>query len=97
MANLPLRLELSQMQSQWAAALNPVIANPITNGIQLTGVKLVNGTTIINHLLSQKMRGWFYTDIDGAATLYKPNTAPFNDKTLTLVSSAAVTVNLWVY
>lgn len=97
MANLPLKLDLPQMQAQWAAALNPVIANAITSGIQLTGVKLANGTTIINHRLGRKMRGWFVTDIDGAATLYKPETAPFNETTLTLVSSAAVTANLWVY
>ena len=97
MANLPLRLDLPQMQAQWAAALNPVIATTIINGIQLVGVPLINGTTVINHKLSRNMLGWFVTDIDGAATIYKPKTAPFNNKTLTLVSDAPVTANIWVY
>lgn len=97
MANLPLKLELPQMQTQWAAALNPVLGNSIVNGLQLTGVTLANGMTILNHRLARNMLGWFVTDIDGAATIYKPKTAPFNNKTLTLVSNAAVTCNLWVY
>jgi hypothetical protein len=97
MANLPLKLDLPQMQVQWAAALNPVIANPVTNGLQLTGIALINGTTVINHKLSRKMQGWFITDIDGVASIYKPKTSPFNATTLTLVSSAAVTVSIWVY
>lgn len=97
MANLPLKLDLPQMQAQWAGQLNPVIANSIVNGLQLTGIMLTNGTTILNHKLSRNMLGWFVTDIDGAAAIYKPKTAPFNSKTLTLVSNAAVTVSLWVY
>lgn len=97
MAQLPLKLELPQMQIQWASALNPVIANPITNGLQLTGVKLISGTTVINHMLGRNMQGWFPTDLDAAATIYKPKTSPFNGKTLTLISNAAVTISLWVY
>jgi len=97
MANLPLRLALPQMQIQWAAALNPVIGNSIVNGLQLSNVSLANGTTVLNHLLARNMLGWFVTDVQGAATIYRPKTAPFNSKTLTLVSSAAVTCNLWVY
>jgi hypothetical protein len=97
MANLPLKLELPQMQIQWAAALNPVIGNSIVNGLQLNNVSLANGTTVINHRLSRTMLGWFLTDVDGVATVYKPKTAPFNSKTLTLISNAAVTANIWVY
>lgn len=97
MANLPLNLQLSQMQTQWASTLNPVISNSIVNGLQLTGQTLINGTTVLNHKLGRKMIGWFLTDINGSASIYRPDTAPFNDKTLTLISNAAVTVNLWVY
>jgi hypothetical protein len=97
MANLPLNLSLHNTQIQWAAALNPVVGNAIVNGLQLTGVSLSNGTTVINHRLGRNMQGWFWTDIDGIASIYRPSTAYFNDKTLTLISNAAVTVNLWVY
>lgn len=97
MANLPLRLELPQMQTQWSAILNPVIANPMTNGIQLNRVTLKSGANVINHTLSRQMQGWFWTDINAAATIYRPDTSPFNKTTLTLVASDPVTVNLWVY
>lgn len=97
MANLPLKLDLTQTQIQWAGALNPVLANSLVNGLQLSNVALINGTTVINHTLSRKMQGWFITDVDGFTSVYKPKTAPFNDKTLTLVSSSAVNCNLWVY
>lgn len=96
-ANLPLKLALPQMQTQWAAALNPVLSNLIVSGLQLTGIALSNGTTILNHTLGRNMQGWMITDINGAANIYKPNTAPFNSTTLTLVSNAAVTINLWIY
>lgn len=85
------------MQTQWAAILNPVVANPIVNGLSLANVSLKSGTNVINHTLQRKMQGWFYTDIQAAATIHRPATAPFNNLTLTLVASAPATVNLWVY
>lgn len=88
---------MPQTQQVWASTLNPVIANPIINGLQLSNIPLASGATTINHFLGRNMQGWFVTDIDGVATIYKPKTAPFNSKTLTLVSSAAVTANIWVY
>jgi len=95
MATLPQKLPWEMAQTRWAQELNPVLANPILQGLQLTNVKLVSGTNVINHLLGQTQQGWFLTDINGAATVYR--SAAFNNLTLTLTSSAACTVNLWVY
>lgn len=86
---------LMLMQTKWAAELNPVLANPATNPSLLTGIKLINGVTVINHKLGQKMQGWAVVDVDGAATIYR--SAPLNNLTLTLTSSAAVTVALEVF
>jgi hypothetical protein len=92
---LPQTLSLSLMQTRWAAILNPFLASP-TNQIQiLENVKLANGSTTINHLLGHQMQGWYIVDVNGAATIYRSQ--PFNDKTLTLTSSAAVTVNIGVF
>lgn len=79
----------------WAASLNPIVANPILSGNTLTNIALSDGATTISHGLGRNMQGWFITDIQGAATIYRSE--PFNSSTLTLTSSAAVTVNLWVY
>ena len=87
--------ELSLLQTSWQAQINPVLANPFVQGILIEDVALVNGSTVINHLLGRKQQGWVLVDISGAATIYRSQ--PFNSLTLTLVSSAAVTVNLYCF
>jgi len=87
--------QVNMLQSSWAAAINPLLSKPILGGLELREVSLNSGNTIINHLLDDMQQGWFITDINGAATIYR--SAPFNDKTLQLTSSAAVTVSLYVY
>lgn len=79
----------------WAAALNPVLANPL-NGVKiLSNVVLINGTTIINHGLGRMMLGWFIVDINAAATIYR--SAPFNATTITLTSNAIAVVSIGVF
>lgn len=97
MAQLPLNLLLLPMQTQWSAILNPLLANPSNNAIILKNIALANGTTIFNHLLGRVMQGWRIVDIQGAATIYRPNTAPFNSVNLTLISNAAVIANIEVF
>ena len=87
--------ELSMMESQWKARLDPILSIPMLSGVQLTSVALVSGTNTINHRLDRIQQGWIITDEQSAATIYR--SAPFNDKTLTLTASAPVIVSLWVY
>lgn len=87
--------DLSMMQTQWASQLNPVLANPTTNLSVLSNIVLKSGNNVINHKLGQTQQGWILTDIQGAATIYR--SAPFNDLTLTLNSSAPVTVSIGVF
>lgn len=79
----------------WAQALNPILANAILSGTAVLNRTLVSGTTTFNHGLGRMMQGYFITDIDGPATIYR--SAPFNASTLTLTSDALVIANLWVY
>lgn len=83
------------MQTSWQSVLNPVISNPLVNGNSLSSISLISGTTIINHKLGRKLQGYFITDINGAATIYRA--APKNDLTLSLTSSAAVIVDIYVF
>lgn len=83
------------LQTNWATSLDPVLANPIIQGLALKNVQLVVGTNVINHLLARKQQGYLITDLQGIADIYR--SAPFNSQTLTLTSNADVTVNLWVY
>lgn len=83
------------MQTGWAQQLNPVVENPANKSVLLTNIKLINGTTVVNHKLGRKMQGWAISDIDGAAQIYRSK--PLNDLTLTLVSDVDVTVSLMVF
>lgn len=86
---------LSVLQTQWRAILNPLLGNPLNQSSVLEGVALINGVTVINHKLGRTQQGWVITDVNGAATIYR--SAAFNNKTLTLTSNAAVTVNIEVF
>lgn len=98
MTSLPIKLPLDQMQTKWKSQIDPVLSNPILSGQQLSGILLQNGTTIVNHGLQRNLQGWFLVGINGASTIYDnqaSNQTP--NLTLSLTSSAPVTVNLWVY
>lgn len=98
MVRLAQNLTLPQMQSTWAAALNPILTNPIVNGRLIEGVELINGTTVINHGLGRNLRGWIIVSIDAAATVYDNQaTNQMSQLTLSLTSSAAANCNLWVF
>jgi len=87
--------DLQLMQTKWISILNPLLAQPLSSSNILSNISLVNGNNVINHKLARKMQGWFMTDINAAATIYR--NAPFNDETLTLHSSANCVVNLLVF
>lgn len=86
---------INLLQTQWRSILNPLLGNLLNNVSNLENISLINGVTVINHKLGQIQQGWFITDINGAAQIYR--SATFNDKTLTLTSSAAVVVNIGVF
>jgi hypothetical protein len=87
--------ELNQLETQWRAILNPIIANPVTNPRILKDVPISSGANVIYHGLDQLQQGWVITDTNAAVTLYR--SAPFNDKTLTLTSSGSATVSIMVF
>jgi hypothetical protein len=95
MAQLSTNLPWEKANPLWAATLNPIIANPITSSSIISSQKLILGTTTINHGLGRMMQGWFITDINGGAHIYR--SAPLNSLTLALTSDAAVTVNIVVF
>lgn len=98
MSNLPIfqttDKNIQLLQSSWKAAIQPILNNDINQGI-LIEANLSIGDNTINHLLGRKPNGWFIADIDGAADIYR--SAAMNNLTLTLNSSAIVTIKLWVF
>lgn len=86
---------LMRVQQNWKSKIDPIISNPFVSGKALNGVNLNAGSTTIPHGLSGAQQGWVLTDVSGDSTIYR--SAPFNSTNLILTSTAAVTVNLWVF
>lgn len=100
MVNLPLFQKLSDqsfslMQTKWKSILDVFLGQEILDGNLLSNIPLINGITIINHKLGRKMIGWQIVDQDALASIYRSK--PKNDTTLTLTSSAACNISLWVF
>jgi hypothetical protein len=94
-SRLPQNMPLPAMQNTWATAIEPVLSLPPNQGALLKGIALKSGTNVINHKLAKQQQGWILVDQDAAASIYR--SAPFNNLTLTLTSSAACNVSLWVF
>lgn len=89
------QLPWAQANPIWAAALNPVISNPLNSVKVIEQINLVTGKNVINHGLGQVQSGWWFTDINAAITYYR--SAPFNNTALTLTCSGPAIVNLAVF
>lgn len=90
--------EMGMLQTNWAQQLNPLIANPMLQGQLIRNVALINGTTEVNHRLGRKLQGWVLTRQRAAAGIYDDqDTNSMPQLTLTLISDAAVVVDLYVF
>lgn len=85
----------NQTSQNIVSALNQLLKNPLVQGNFVAGVSLVNGATVVPHGLGRTPQGWVLTDVNGLATIYR--SAAFNSSNLTLTSSAAVSVSLYVF
>lgn len=83
------------MQTKWKAQLDPVLSNPFCSANILENINLKSGVNVINHLLGRVQQGWFLVDKQAASDIYR--SAPFNNLTLTLTSTADVTVSIGVF
>lgn len=86
------------MQTTWSSAINPILANPLSNSIVLKNIPLVIGINVINHKLGRKLQGWILTRQRGAAIIYDTQDANnMQNLTLQLNSNVAVIVDLVVF
>lgn len=96
MAQLSNKLPWELAQTKWSGTLNPILALPMLNGIQLDDIDLVATTPkVINHLLQRNPQGWFL--VNNAANAVVWRTTAFNPLTITLESDANTTISIWVY
>lgn len=93
---LSTRLPWDLAQTKWAAELNPFLALPILNGIQINKISLTaNKPLAVNHLLDKTPQGWFLVDNTADAVVWR--SAPFTKTTVTLTSNVSTTIAIWIY
>ncbi len=85
---------LKTLQENVERAISEVIRSPLLDGFLLEDVALVSGSNQVSHKLGRSARGYFVVSKSNASTIY--DTAK-DDKFVTLVTSGAVTVSLWVF
>lgn len=96
--NLSPKLPWDLANTKWAATLNPLLANPINNGLILSNLKLTSGANTINHFLNRPLQGYFVVLNSASTTFYDSQaTNQRPDLTLILNASGATTVSLYVF
>lgn len=89
---------LMLMQNIWSSIINPILNTAELNTVLLKNVSLSTGSNNVNHKLGRKLQGWYIVRQRAAASIYDNQDNNQNpDLTLTLVSSADVTVDLVVF
>lgn len=87
---------LTLLQSSWASAIDPILDCALVKGVQVKDISLVAGVPkVINNYLGRMQQGYIITDMNADARVWRVE--PFNNKTLTLQSTANVTISLWMY
>ena len=87
-------VNLEKIQANTRSATQASRSNPLNSGITLSAVSLSIGANEIPTKIGRNIQGWFITDINAASSIYK---ATSNDKTITLNSSVACVVNIFIY
>lgn len=104
MINLPSIAEASSFTGllrhlgRWRDLLTNALRLPAVadRGVLLEGVSLTTTATPINHKLGAAPAGWLVLRYRGASAASVVETAS-DTRTLTLLASAAVSVDLWVW
>lgn len=90
--------EFQLMQSNWASAINPILAAPANKSILLKNISLVIGANTVNHGLGRQLQGWTIIRKRAPGNVYDTQDQNLMPAlTLTLVSDAAMVVDLEVF
>ena len=89
--------ELGQVQDNVAAALGPVLSQPLIGGHLLKSIHLVAGDNVLQHSFGKPV-SWFVCGQSATAQFYdKQASNKLPKMTLILNSSAACTISLFIF
>lgn len=85
------------LQTAWASQINPVLANPLVNGIFQKNVVLTPGINVINHKLGRALQGYVITGMHNIFSQIFDTTSNTPNLTLNLNSSVATSIDLYCF
>lgn len=86
--------DLMSVQNNVEQTLNPVVKLALLNGTMIKGVGLTGTAQKIGHNLTRQPIGWFLMDVDQPVDVYRVG---WNTTTITLQSTGACTVSIWIF
>jgi hypothetical protein len=86
--------DLQRLQDNVADAFRKVGLCALVDGALLQNIVLVGGSTAVAHGLQRQPLGWIIVDRSASVTVYRTAWDALN---LTLQSSGAATVSIWVF
>ena len=63
-------------------------------GRAVNDIEVTTSTVVVDHKLGRQPIGWFIVDKSASGDVWR---TAWNDKTITLDSSATTTINIWIY
>jgi hypothetical protein len=91
-------VNLTAVQTRWAAVINPLLSQPLSQALLLSGISVSSGTNAINHKLGRKLQGYIVVGCNAAVTFHdSQSTNSMPQLTLNLIASGAATINLLVF
>lgn len=88
---------VTKVQENVSQALQPLINSALSNGVLLKSV-VIDGDTDVNHKLGRAPQGWIIVRKRANVDVWDKQDTNLKPKlTLLLTSSAAVTIDLWIY
>jgi hypothetical protein len=89
---------INMIQDNVSNIIDPLSSKEILQGQILTKIALTTGTNNVAHKLNRRLLGWFIVRQRASASIYDTqDTNPSPDTFLRLVTSANVTVDLYVF
>jgi hypothetical protein len=90
--------QVNRLQDSLRSAVNPALNCILLNGVQINGVKFINGmATPINHGLGRAPIGYFVTSQDASAGFFKVASQPSPTLQLVLQADGDVTASFWIF
>lgn len=88
--------DVSKLQERLQEFFAPLIANPMLDGTMLTNVAIGTSPTKVEHKLRREIQGWVVVRNNTNCTIWEPS-RELSGAFVTLQSSSATTIDLWVF